>query len=66
MIGAGDRALHPRLKDDPKILAGQVAPRLIDPDGDRQSIAPALDHPFAKQWRAGFRVTDLRSDAASS
>jgi methyltransferase (TIGR00027 family) len=50
------RALHQTLDDDPKILTDPVAPRLLDPDDDRRWLAPLLDHPFAKQWRAGFAL----------
>ena len=50
------RALHQTLDDDPKILSDSIAPRLIDPDDNRQWLAPLLDHSFAKQWRAGFAL----------
>ncbi len=50
------RALHQTLDDDPKILNDPIAPRLIDVDDDRRWLAPLLDHPFAKQWRAGFAL----------
>jgi methyltransferase (TIGR00027 family) len=48
------RALHQTIDDDPKILADPIAPRLIGGDDDHRWLAPLLDHPFAKQWRAGF------------
>jgi methyltransferase (TIGR00027 family) len=48
------RALHQTADGDPKILADPIAPRLLDPDDDRQWLAPMLNHPFAKQLRAGF------------
>lgn len=50
------RALHQSIDDDPKILTDPVAPRLIDVEDDRQWLAPLLNHPFAKQWRAGFAL----------
>jgi methyltransferase (TIGR00027 family) len=50
------RALHQTIDDDPKILTDPIAIRLIDADDDRQWLAPLLDHPFAKQWRAGFAL----------
>jgi methyltransferase (TIGR00027 family) len=50
------RALHQTIDDDPKILTDPVALRLIDADDDRRWLAPLLDHPFAKQWRAGFAL----------
>lgn len=49
------RALHQTLDDDPKILADLVAPRLVNA-GDREWVEALLDHPFAKQWRAGFAL----------
>jgi methyltransferase (TIGR00027 family) len=55
-IPAVMRALHQRLDDDPKIQVDPVAPRLITHDVDDQWLAPFLDHPFAKQWRAGFAL----------
>lgn len=50
------RALHQRLDGDPKILIDPIAPRLISGDADDRWLAPLLDHPFAKQWRAGFAL----------
>jgi methyltransferase (TIGR00027 family) len=50
------RALHQTIDDDPKILIDPVALRLIDADDYRRWLAPMLDHPFAKQWRAGFAL----------
>ncbi len=50
------RALHQTIDDDPKILTDPVAHRLIDADDDRRWLEPLLDHPFAKQWRAGFAL----------
>ena len=51
------RALHQSIDDDPKILADPIAPRLIDASGsDQLWLAPLLNHPFAKQWRAGFAL----------
>ena len=50
------RALHQTVDDDPKILTDPIAPRLIQADDDRGWLAPLLDHPFAKQWRAGFAL----------
>jgi methyltransferase (TIGR00027 family) len=50
------RALHQIIDDDPKILTDPVAPRLLDADDDRRWLSPLLDHPFAKQWRAGFAL----------
>jgi methyltransferase (TIGR00027 family) len=48
------RTLHQTADGDPKILADPIAPRLLDPDDDRQWLSPMLNHPFAKQLRAGF------------
>lgn len=50
------RALHQTVDDDPKILTDPIAPLLIQTDDDRGWLAPLLDHPFAKQWRAGFAL----------
>jgi methyltransferase (TIGR00027 family) len=50
------RALHQTIDDDPKILTDPIAARLILGDDDHQWLAPLLDHPFAKQWRAGFAL----------
>jgi methyltransferase (TIGR00027 family) len=50
------RALHQSIDDDPKILIDPVAPGLIEVDDDRGWLAPLLDHPFAKGWRAGFAL----------
>jgi O-methyltransferase involved in polyketide biosynthesis len=50
------RALHQMIDDDPKILTDPIAPRLIGGDDDHKWLAPILDHPFAKQWRAGFAL----------
>ena len=50
------RALHQTLDDDPKILTDSVALRLLDANDDPRWLAPLLDHPFAKQWRAGFAL----------
>jgi methyltransferase (TIGR00027 family) len=50
------RALHQTIDDDPKILTDPLALRLIDADDARRWLAPMLDHPFAKQWRAGFAL----------
>jgi methyltransferase (TIGR00027 family) len=50
------RTLHQTIDDDPKILTDPIAPRLIDADGDQRWLAPLLNHPFAKQWRAGFAM----------
>jgi methyltransferase (TIGR00027 family) len=50
------RALHQTLDGEPKILSDPVAPRLIDPDDDREWLTPLLEHPFARQWRAGFAL----------
>lgn len=50
------RALHQTLDDDPKILTDPIAARIIQADDDRGWLAPLLDHPFAKQWRAGFAL----------
>ena len=50
------RALHQTIDDDPKILTDPVALRLIDANDERRWLAPLLDHPFAKQWRAGFAL----------
>jgi methyltransferase (TIGR00027 family) len=53
-IPAVMRALHQSVDGDPKILNDPIAPRLLDPDDDRQWLEPMLKHPFAKQLRAGF------------
>lgn len=50
------RALHQTLDHDPKILSDPIAGRLIDADDNRQWLAPALNHPFAAQVRAGFAL----------
>jgi len=50
------RALHQTLDDDPKTLTDPIAPRLIEADDDRGWLAPLLNHPFAKGWRAGFAL----------
>ena len=50
------RALHQTVDDDPKILTDPIAARLIQADDDRRWLVPLLDHPFAKQWRAGFAL----------
>ncbi len=50
------RALHQTADDDPKILTDPIASRLIDVDDDRGWLAALLNHPFAKQWRAGFAL----------
>jgi methyltransferase (TIGR00027 family) len=50
------RALHQTIDHDPKILNDPIAPRLIDSDDDHRWLTPLLDHPFAKQWRAGFAL----------
>jgi methyltransferase (TIGR00027 family) len=50
------RALHQTIDGDPKILLDPIAPRLIGGDDDHRWLAPLLDHPFAKQWRAGFAL----------
>jgi methyltransferase (TIGR00027 family) len=50
------RALHQTVDDDPKILNDPIAARLIRSDDDRGWLVPLLDHPFAKQWRAGFAL----------
>ena len=50
------RALHQIIDHDPKILTDPVAPRLIGGDDDHRWLASLLDHPFAKQWRAGFAL----------
>jgi methyltransferase (TIGR00027 family) len=50
------QALHQTVDGDPKILIDPIAPRLIDPDDDRQWLAPLLNHSFANRWRAGFAL----------
>ena len=50
------RALHQTVDDEPKILTDPIAPLLIGRDDDHRWLAPLLDHPFAKQWRAGFAL----------
>jgi len=50
------RALHQTIDSDPKILTDPIAPRLINTDESQEWVAPLLDHPFAKQWRAGFAL----------
>jgi len=50
------RALHQTVDEDPKILTDAVAQRLIDGEDDRRWLTPLLNHPFAKQWRAGFAL----------
>jgi methyltransferase (TIGR00027 family) len=57
------RALHQTMDDDPKILADPIAPRLIDAnDKDQRWLAPLVNHPFAKQWRAGFALRSRYSE----
>lgn len=48
------RALHQTVDGEPKILTDPIAPRLLDPDDDRQWFTAMLNHPFAKHLRAGF------------
>jgi methyltransferase (TIGR00027 family) len=55
-ISAIMHALHQTVDGDPKILTDPIAPRLLDPDDDRQWFTPMLNHPFAKHLRAGFGV----------
>jgi len=50
------RALHQAIDEDPKILLDPIAPRLIGAEEDRRWMAPLLEHPFAKGWRAGFAL----------
>jgi len=50
------RALHQSADDEPKILSDPIAPRLSAADDDRHWLVPLLEHPFAKQWRAGFAL----------
>ena len=50
------RALHQTLDDNPKILDDPVSSRLIDPGDDRSWLASLLNHPDAKQSRAGFAL----------
>jgi methyltransferase (TIGR00027 family) len=50
------RAIHQTIDGDPKILLDPIAPRLIAGDDDHPWLAPLLNHPFAKQWRAGFAL----------
>lgn len=50
------RALHQTVDDEPKILTDPIAPRLVQANDDRGWLASLLDHPFAKQWRAGFAL----------
>ena len=49
-------ALHQTIDGDPKILWDPIAPRLIEAEDDRRWMAPLLEHPFAKGWRAGFAL----------
>jgi methyltransferase (TIGR00027 family) len=50
------RAIHQTADEEPKIMADSIAPRLVDTTGADEWLTPILDHPFAKQWRAGFLV----------
>src|SRR5215470_4087651 len=52
------RAIHQTADEEPKILADSIAPRLVVDTmrADNEWHAPILDHPFAKQWRAGFLI----------
>jgi methyltransferase (TIGR00027 family) len=51
------RAVHQTSDDEPKILRDPIVGKLIDVAAlDANWLAPILDHPFAKQWRAGFLI----------
>lgn len=51
------RALHQSADEEPKILVDSISPRLVNTMGDNDGrFAHVLDHPFAKQWRAGFLI----------
>lgn len=51
------RAIHQSRDDEPKILSDPVVAKLVDIGAlDPIWLAPILDHPFAKQWRAGFLI----------
>jgi O-methyltransferase involved in polyketide biosynthesis len=51
------RAVHQTSDAEPKILADPIAPKLVDISAlDANWLAPILDHPFARQWRAGFLI----------
>jgi methyltransferase (TIGR00027 family) len=51
------RAVHQTSDGDPKILADPIITKLIDVAAlDSSWLAPILDHPFARQWRAGFLI----------
>jgi methyltransferase (TIGR00027 family) len=49
------RAIHQTVDDEPRIVVDSIAPRLVDAaSGADDWLAQILNHPFAKQWRAGF------------
>jgi methyltransferase (TIGR00027 family) len=51
------RAIHQIVDDEPRIVVDSIAPRLVDTTGGADDwLAPILNHPFAKQWRAGFLI----------
>lgn len=50
------RALHQTRDEEPKILTDPIVSRLVDTKNERQWLKPLLDHPFARQWRAGFAL----------
>lgn len=51
------RAVHQTSDGEPKILADPIVAKLIDiATLDANWLTPILDHPFARQWRAGFLI----------
>jgi methyltransferase (TIGR00027 family) len=51
------RAIHQIVDDEPKIMVDLIAPRLVDTtSGPDDWLAPILNHPFVKRWRAGFLI----------
>jgi methyltransferase (TIGR00027 family) len=51
------RAVHQSIDDEPKILVDPIAPKLVDMAGlDANWLAPMLNHPFVREWRAGFLI----------
>lgn len=50
------RAIHQTMDEEPKILVDPIAPQLVDLRTKDEELLPLLNHPFAKQWRAGFLI----------
>lgn len=51
------RVVHQSRDGEPKILVDPIVAKLVDIGAiDPVWLAPILNHPFAKQWRAGFLI----------